>query len=259
MQPSIAAARDLVVQDLVRQMDTEGTPDMNRVASLVFVLARHLQSSADAGSREVLARVRAYLAGRDTRRVACDDLSDFYLTAVFLRRAGFAVDLDGMPQRLARCLADSSELALANALILIGRYDLPSSAGYRHKAVARIQARQQANGSFNPTDGPNGFYDTSHATLGLYYCGGDRQMIAKAQAYLLLHLPDMERIGFVDGLAETLIFLKWMGVEVPREAAYRRYLLAQVRPDGGLCQVQRPGCETHWHATSLLYELLQMP
>jgi hypothetical protein len=75
---------------------------------------------------------------------------------------------------------------------------------------------------------------------------------------MLRHLPDMVRIGFLDGVAETLIFLRWMGVEVPGEGRYLRLLLDRVRPDGGLCFRQEPGCESHWHATSLLYELLHM-
>jgi len=258
-QQTIAAAQALLVHDLAQQLEAKDSPDMNRVASLVFVLADHLEPSSDGPSRRVLERVRDYVVGRDTYQVACNDLSDFYLAATFLGRAGLAVDVGDMPQRLARCLEHASDFALSNALILIGRYRLPSAEGYKHRVVASVEARQQPNGSFHPTDGPNGFYETSHAVLGLYYCGGDPKAIAKGQTYLLDHLPDMQRIGFLDGLAETLIFLKWMGVEVPGEADYRSHLLAQVRPDGGLCQVQRAGCESDWHATSLLYELLQMP
>ena len=254
---AVEAARTWLVRDLDRQMSADGGPsDMNRVASLVFTLARNLGRSADGPTGAALVRVRDYLAAQEPAAVDCDTLSDYYMTGTFLREAGYAFELGALPERFAHCLEHASDLALFNALILVGRYDLPTSEGYLEAAVPRVEAAQQSNGSFTEKDGPNDFYHTSHAVLGLHYAGGDPEVIRRGHAYLLRHLPDMVRIGFLDGLAETLIFLHWMGVEVPGEPRYLRHLLDRVRPDGGLCFRDQPGCESDWHATSLLYELL---
>jgi hypothetical protein len=257
-EEAIDAARAWLVRDLEREMAADGRPDMNRVASLVFTLARNLEQSSDAQTRAALGRVRDYLAARNPGSVDCDTLSDHFMTGTFLREAGYAFDLGALPERLAHCLEQASDLALFNALILVGRYDLPTSEGYLKAAVARVESAQQPNGSFTEKDGPNDFYHTSHAVLGLYYTGGDPAVIDRGHAYMLRHLPDMVRIGFLDGLGEALIFLRWMGVEVPGERLYLRHLLDRVRPDGGLCFREQPGCESDWHATSLLYELLHM-
>lgn len=234
---------------------TDGIPDLNLIASVAFPLADDLRRRPDEQVRQVLERTGGRLARLDPAALSCEGVSDYALTAAFLRDAGLAAPPPPPPERLAACLGEGDEFALANGLIMACRYRLPTPAGYRERGLARIAALQRDDGSFADARGRSGYYLTSHALLALHFCGGHDPQVARGAGLLRAGLERFARAGFLDGLAESLIFLRWLGVAVPEEADYRAYLFGRTHPDGALCLFDRPGCEAHWHPTSLLLEL----
>ena len=72
--------------------------------------------------------------------------------------------------------------------------------------------------------------------------------------WLLLQV--FRRQGFVDGVAETLIFLRWTGAPAKSEREYLDWLRSLVEVDGGICFRNQPSCKAHWHTVSLMMQLL---
>ena len=259
--PAVAIADDALprarawVQEALRAELGDGG-DLNKVASLAYPLATDVRRTANADSRAVLAALSGFLAGRDVARLDCGQLPDAVLAGGFAGEAGEAVDVSAAAARLTECQFGSGLFDTANALVFACRY-----AGWDHAArlpgaLARLVAAQRADGAFVAEHGRASYYLSSHAVLALHWCGADPAAVARGAAYLRASLVHFRDRGFNDGLAESLIFLRWLGEDVPDREAHLAALRARVRPDGGICFVEQPGCTSHWHATSLLLELL---
>lgn len=258
----VPAANAATQDDTGRWVRTEllqslhAPPDLNRVASLVFPLTSHYRPQADPAVDRVLDETHAFLANLDPHALDCGALADLYLLGGFLRDTGRVLDTAEAQQRLAACDRGSTLFEQINALIFYCRYTELDHEEKLPGALSRIEASQRADGSLPGDRRQPAYYVTSHALLALYYCGGEPEAIRRAQGYLLDLLPRFRERGYLDALAEGLIFLRWMEVPVPGYQGYLEYLTAHVRPDGGLCLVERPGCRSHWHASSLWLELL---
>lgn len=243
------------VQQALRAELREGG-DLNRIASLAFPVVTDVRRIGDADSRAALGELARHLAGLEVAGLDCTQLPDVVLAGGFVREAGAAVDVSAAAARLADCHLDSALFDTANALVFACRY-----AGWDHAvrlpgALARLAAAQREDGAFVGEGGRTSYYLTSHAVLALHWCGGDPKAVASGAQYLQARLASFRDRGFNDGLAESLIFLRWLGVDVPERSGYLDALQARVQPDGGLCFAEQPGCTPHWHATSLLLELL---
>ena len=258
---AVAAADDALPRTrawVQQALEAELVPggDVNKIASLAFPLVTDVRRTGDAGSRAVLAHVARHLATVDVEDLDCGQLPDVVLAGGFVGDAGETVDVSPAAARLADCHLDAALFDAANALVFACRY-----AGWDHAArlpgaLARLAAAQRDDGAFVGEGGRSSYYLTSHAVLALHWCGGDPKAVASGAQYLQAHLAPFRDRGFNDGLAESLIFLRWLGVDVPDRSGYLAVLQARVQADGGLCFAEEPGCTAHWHPTSLLLELL---
>jgi hypothetical protein len=236
--------------------ELRGAGDLNRIASLAFPLATDVRATGDAASRAALGELARHLAGLDVAGLDCAQLPDVVLAGGFAHEAGEAVDVSAAEARLADCQFGSALFDNANALVFACRY-----AGWDHAvrlpgSLSRLVAAQRADGAFVAENGRASYYLSSHAVLAVHWCGGDPGVVARGAGYLRAGLVPFRDRGFNDGLAESLIFLRWLGVEAPDRESHLAALRARIRPDGGLCFVEQAGCSSHWHATSLLLELL---
>lgn len=244
------ATRDWVARALAEALDPPD--DLNAIASLVFPLTpRH----GEPGVRALLRKTAKVLQGLDAASLACGQRADLLLLSGFLEEAEVQLD----PPPMAGCEASPDLFGTVNTLLFACRHGAGDPEKVVPGGLARIARRVGRDGSVTGEDGQGGYYMTSHAILALYSCGGDAAAVARGQGYLLRTLPYFLRTGFLDGLAESLIFLRWMGVPVRGEGSYLGYLRSRTLPDGGLCFMDRPGCKPHWHATSLLLELNTWP
>ncbi|GAB6040730.1 hypothetical protein [Endothiovibrio diazotrophicus] len=259
--PTFAAADSATTlhwlqQRLEREMSERaaGEWDWNLIASLLFPLARHQQRHPTAEDAAVLERAARRIDALDPGGLACGALTDRYLSGRFLEEAGFALQRQPERQRLAGCLAEAPRFDRANTLLLACRYGAPVEKPFIEQAAADLIAGQGEDGAFSD-GGRSGYYLTTHAMLALHECGGHDAAVARAAGKLTRHLEPFLRQGFLDGLAESLIFLRWVGHPAADEARYRRALAQWTSADGGLCFAARPGCRAHWHATALWLEL----
>ena len=258
---AVAAADDALPRTrawVQQALEAELVPggDVNKIASLAFPLVTDVRRTGDAASRAVLARLARHLATVDVEGLDCGQLPDVVLAGGFAGEVGETVDVSPAAARLADCHLDAALFDTANALVFACRY-----AGWDHAArlpgaLARLAAAQREDGAFVGEGGRTSYYLTSHAVLALHWCGGDPKAVASGAEYLLARLASCRDRGFNDGLAESLIFLRWLGVDVPDRGGYLAVLQERIQPDGGLCFAEEPGCAAHWHPTSLLLELL---
>lgn len=240
--------------------------DWNLIASVVFPLARHHRRHDVEESAQLLRHTARRLAGVDDGALPCGKLADLHLTERFLEEAGIALPVKGgetaerqpRRQRLAACLSDAPDFDRANTLLLACRYGVPMEPERVARAAAELVAGQLEDGAFTDREGRHGYYLTSHAMLALHECGGHDEAVARAADKLTRHLEPFLRRGFLDGAAESLLFLRWVGRPAPYEARYAAAVRRWTTTDGGLCFNLHPGCEPHWHATALLLELLDL-
>jgi hypothetical protein len=251
---ALPKARAWVQQALGAEL--RGGGDLNRIASLAFPLATDARATGDAGSRALLGALARHLAGLDVAGLDCAQLPDVVLAGGFVRDAGEAVDVAAAERRLANCQFGSAIFDTANALVFACRYAGWDPVARLPGSLSRLVAAQRADGAFVAENGRASYYLSSHAVLAVHWCGGDPAVVARGAAYLRAGLVPFRDRGFNDGLAESLIFLRWLGAEAPDRESHLAALRARIRPDGGLCFVEQPGCSSHWHATSLLLELL---
>jgi hypothetical protein len=233
----------------------EETPDLNTISSLLYPLTSSARQFQRPEVRSVLDNTASYLATLRVDSLECGQLADLKLSSGFLGRAGVALDSRGAEQRLADCNLAGSLFDSVNALIFYCRYSDEAHQKKMPGALEAVERAQLPNGSFAWENGKPWFYLTSHAVLALYYCAGDPRGIASGQQRLQELLPRFYRAGFIDGLTESLIFLHWMGIPIPDYSGYLHYLRSRRLADGGICFLERPGCQANWHATSLLLEL----
>ncbi|WP_158498767.1 hypothetical protein [Magnetospira sp. QH-2] len=249
-----ADTRAWVVQTLNAELN-KTDPDYNVLASLTFPLtAGFHQHQSEAG--HVLDRVYQYLGGLHSNPPGCAKLPDVLLMAGFLAPTGRKVETDWAEAAFRQCATGTQPFDTANALIFFCRYTQEDHDRRVPGGVARLLERQRLDGAFVDDKKQLDFYLTTHAVLALHDCRAASEEMKKGAAWMVRALPDMARAGFLDGLAESLIFLDWMRVPVREKARILDWLRRQVRSDGGLCFVGEDNCRSHWHATSLLLYLL---
>lgn len=227
-------------------------PDSNVVASIVFALLKDPASS----EREtaLLQRAAQHLT-LDQGGIRCEAAADHLLTNRFLHEHGYDVDkLDSTTRD--RCLKQGSVFALSNLMLASCRYQQFIEPPLAATAMERLLHAQRADGSFHEPSGYSNYYLTSHGLLALHACGAPSQRVELSKAYLKRSLRVFFQKGFLDGMAETLLFLRWTGEPEYLLQPLREDLIRQQNADGGLCFVHTPHCDSHWHATSLLLVLL---
>ena len=232
--------------------------NMNRVASLTFPLTSAWRQGLKIVTRDVLDEVTAYIRSADLKEFDCGQLVDIHLTIGFLEETGRGISLDPVTQTLAKCDWGNSRLDLANALFFTCRYTGDDPEKRLPGALAYLEQAQRRDGAFIAENGRPWFYLTSHALMAVHYCGGKRAVVERGKRYLLARLPEFKKAGFYDGLVESLVFLLWLGVDIPNYADYVVFIRASSNPDGGICFSRKQGCQSHWHAVSLLLELQLM-
>ncbi len=245
---------------LERAIESESL-EWNRIASVTFPLARQVEQGGG-GERQrlwaLLDRVAMRVVAIDPATMSCGELADRYLTLRFLGEAGVVHTAlaDGEALDLsARCLDRGEAFDRTNLLLLACRYHLPLAEEGVRQTSAALAASQDRSGGFRDDSGRGGYYLTSHAMLALHACGVEQESVERAAAAIARHLPIFRARGNADELAESLIFLRWIGYPVDKAMDYRDFILGRVSRDGGLCFRFYPGCQPHWHATSLLLEL----
>lgn len=251
MRPFVDKVRQRVVGDLAFALQVE--PDFNVISSLVFPLSEDYRRRPQPLVERVLERVGRKLAEWERTSLSCPQQVDLYLTQAFVQRAGIA---SGSSSRLPAPPACPvrTRLDLSNALILRCRFaEAAQPVDDDLQALARAQG---ADGSFKTRAGRSWFYLTSHALLALHWCGGERSAVDAARNWLMNQLPRFARQGWLDRLAESLVFLRWTGTPASDEARYRAYLLRWMSPDGGFCERLLPGCRPHSHTSAVMLELL---
>lgn len=244
------ATRAWVSGALRAELRTE-RPDPNKVASLLFPLARRHEGDV------AIVEAAGWAAGRNADRLGCRDLADHLLIAGFLGKSGRAPDTARAADRFAGCRRDGDLFDLAGGLLFQCAFGPRGGKrpDWLPEAVARLAAGQLADGSFAGPDGRTNYYLTTHATLALFHCEGPPAAIARGEGFMKRALPILRQGGYLDELAESLIFLAWMEVPVRDWESYAAWVKARRRSDGGLCFRDGPTCAAHWHATSLLLEL----
>ncbi|GAB6054472.1 hypothetical protein JCM17960_32920 [Magnetospira thiophila] len=241
-----ADSRAWVVRALNAELDKPG-PDFNRLASLTFPLAEGFQPEQAAVAR-VLDRVMAFLQRQEP---ACGQLPDVLLMAGFLAPTGRTLEIGPLEAAFRDCGTGTAPFDTANALLFFCRY---TSEDHRQRVpdgVARLLKRQRQDGAFTGENGKLDFYLTTHAVLALHDCDAAPEALQRGQHWMVQALPHLARVGFLDGLAENLIFLDWMQVQVRDRRQILGWLARQANPDGGLCFELAKDCPSHWHATSL--------
>jgi hypothetical protein len=253
--------RDMTVQWVIKDLEKAMLPpvDMNRIASLTFPLSSLAEERATAEVATVLDAVAATLENQALQELGCGELVDIHLTAGFLAQTGRVVNTDRVTQTLAQCeLGGESRFDLANAMLFYCRYSGRDYREYLPTGLETLESMQREDGAFLHENGKPWFYLTSHGLLAVHYCGGSREVVRRGIQRLQHLLPRFAQAGFHDGLIESLIFLKWLGADIPNAGAYTQYLKSRVLPDGGICFSQKRGCKAHWHAVSLLLQLRAM-
>ncbi|MCG8428120.1 MAG: hypothetical protein MI754_12250 [Chromatiales bacterium] len=231
---------------------------MNRVASLTFPLTSAWKEGFRQETRDSLDQVAAFVRSAEPRQFNCGELTDLHLVIGFLSETGRTFDIGPTKQALTACDWGNSRFNLANALLFSCRYAGEDVEQRFPGALRTLEASQRDDGAFITEEGRPWFYLTSHALMAVHYCGGNRQVVERGKRYLLEQLPRFRQIGFYDGLIETLIFLRWLDVEIPDYGQYVAYVRNSMNSDGGICFSRRPYCRSHWHAVSLLLELQLM-
>lgn len=245
-----------VKRDLLSALDAP--VNMNRVASLTFPLVSAWKRGLQKETQDVLDRVAGFIRSADPRDYACGELVDIHLTIGFLAETGRAIDLNPVKEALIPCDWGKSRFDLANALFFTCRYAGEEPETAFPGALRYLEKAQRSDGAFIAENGKPWFYLTSHALMAFHYCKGNPVVVERGSRNLLAQLPEFRQSGFYDGLIESLIFLRWLDVEIPQFADYVAFIRDSINPDGGICFSRKPDCQSHWHAVSLLLELQLM-
>ena len=233
--------------------------DLSQIASMLYALVNDTSAAEHPHTRHTVTELDTFVRAIDVQTLDCGNLVSLRFIANFLGMAGFiGLDTAGLDRRLYDCLDDMNSFDKVCALFSLCRF--PSGSAPREellRAVKSIEALQQADGSFGPYHGLQRYYLTTHAVFALHACNATPNVVRRGQSYLLSELPGLRQAGFLDGLLESLIMLRKMGVAIANERHYTDYLRARVRRDGSICFFDRPGCRSNVPATGLLLEFLR--
>lgn len=231
-------------------------PDLNLISSFSMPLVTDILTTSHPGSRKIVLRLSHLLKEWGRRQWQCGDLVDLHLVNGFLRRVNAGVDLSASDQQLRACNATEDLLDVANLLVFYCGFSHRHEQEFIHAGLRRLLKAQRQDGAFVRENGKPGYYLTSHALLALYFCDADRDVVNSSRERIQALLPVFLRQGFVDGVAETLIFLRWTGAPADGEREYLEWLRSLVASDGGVCYYYHPSCKPHWHTVSLMMQLL---
>ena len=231
-------------------------PDLNLVASFSMPLVTDVLTTSHPNSRRVVFQLRQQLEQWKKRRWQCGALVDLHLINGFLRRVHADVDLSSSEQQLGACQTTERLLDVANSLIFSCGFSQRHDQAFIQTGLRRLLKRQRQDGAFIRENGEPWYYLTSHALLALHFCDAEPEALHRARERLQQLLPEFQRTQFVDGVAESLIFLRWTGAAFSQEQQYLRWLRTLIEADGGICFRQHPGCKPHWHTVSLMMQLL---
>lgn len=231
-------------------------PDLNLVSSFSMPLVTDVLTTNARGSRKVVLRLKQQLEQWRYRRRQCGDLVDLYLINGFLRRLDADVDLSATDQQLRACNTTGDLLDVANSLIFSCGFSQRHDQVFIQTGLQRLLKRQRQDGAFINDNRKPGYYLTSHALLALHFCDAGRDAVNRSRDRIQRLLPAFRRQGFVDGVAETLIFLRWTGAPAINETRYLKWLKSLLGTDGGICFSYSPSCKPHWHTVSLMMQLL---
>jgi hypothetical protein len=231
-------------------------PDLNLVSSFSMPLVTDVLTTSHPDSHLVVLRLSRQLDQWKNRRWQCGNLVDLYLINGFLRRVNAAVDLSPSDQHLKACDSTERLLDVANSLIFYCGFSQQHDQQSMQTGLQRLLKRQRQDGAFVRENGEPWYYLTSHALLALHFCDVEPEARNRARERLQQLLPEFRHAQFVDGVAETLIFLRWTGAPAIDEMAYLSWLRSLLRSDGGICFRNYPSCKPHWHTVSLMMQLL---
>ena len=260
VSPAVASEeRTLLRQWMLSRLTAEIAvphPDLNLVSSFSMPLVTDVLTTNHPGSRQLVLRLSRQLEEWKNRRWQCGNLVDLHLINGFLRRVNADVDLSSSDRQLGACQTTERLLDVANSLIFYCGFSQRHDQKSMQTGLQRLLKRQRQDGAFVRENGEPWYYLTSHALLALHFCDVEPEARNRARERLQQLLPVFRRIQFVDGVAETLIFLRWTGAPAIDEMAYLNWLRSLVGSDGGICFRNHPSCKPHWHTVSLMMQLL---
>jgi hypothetical protein len=231
-------------------------PDLNLVSSFSMPLVTDVLTTNHPGSLKLVLRLSHQLELWKRYQWQCGGLVDLHLINGFLRRVNADVDLSASDQQLRDCNTTERLLDVANSLIFYCGFSQRYDQKFVQTGLRRLLKRQRQDGAFIRENGKPGYYLTSHALLALHFCDADRDAVNRSRERIQALLPVFRRQGFVDGVAETLIFLRWTGAPAEGEREYLEWLRSLLGTDGGICFRNHPSCKAHWHTVSLMMQLL---
>jgi hypothetical protein len=255
-----AQATDATRKWVLEQLHEAVSPprDLSRISSMLYGLVSDRRVAEQPDTRKALAELDTRVRALDQQAMGCGDLVSLRFISSFLDMAEIPFDTGGLDKRLYECLSEMNPFDRACALFSLCRF--PSDSAPREKlsqAVKSIEDLQQADGSFGSYYGLQRYYLTTHAVFALHSCNGTPDVVRRGQVYLRNGLPGIKQAGFLDGLLESLLMLRKMGVEIPNQRHYTDYLRSRIKENGSICFFDRPACRSDGHATSLLLEFLR--
>jgi hypothetical protein len=257
---AIAQAHDATREWVLDRLHEALSPprDLSRISSMLYGLVSDRRAAEQPATRKALAELETFVRAVEQRTLGCGDLVNLRFISSFLDMAGLAFDTGPLDETLYECLGEMNVFDRACALFSLCRF--PSDRAPREKlspAVKSIEGLQRTDGSFGSSYGLQRYYFTTHAVFALHACNGNPDVVRRGQVYLRNGLPVIKQAGFLDGLLESLIMLRKMGVLIPNEKRYTDYLRSRIKDNGSICFFDRPACRSDVHATSLLLEFLQ--
>ncbi len=257
---AIAQAHDVTRTWLLDQLHEALSPpqDLSRISSMLYGLVSDRRAAEQPATRKALAELETFVRAVDQRTFGCGDLVNIRFISSFLGMVEVAFDTGPLDEQLYECLGEMNIFDRACALFSLCRF--PSDRAPREKlssAVKSIEDLQHTDGSFGSSYGLQRYYFTTHAVFALHTCNGNPDVVRRGQVYLRNGLPVIKQVGFLDGLLESLVMLRKMGVVIPNEKRYTDYLRSRIKDNGSICFFDRPACRSDVHATSLLLEFLQ--
>ena len=230
--------------------------NLNMLTSLGLPLVTDVQRTGNTESMALIERIVRTVTSIPVEERQCNELAAIHLLDRFFSRVDRDFTSEDFLDRLDGCIGSESLFDVANALIF---YCGHTNLDHRETipgGLERLLEAQQDDGLFMPEEGDSWYYLTSHALLAMHYCDADASSIGRTREAIARHLAQFQKIEFTDGLAESLIYLRWTGEPASGEAAYSGYLRGRVAPDGGVCFRYSRDCEHHWHPVARVWQLL---